>query len=172
MIGQEGQGHNALNTFGIQLLVLRMHQGRAGELEGVVRASIEAYPDLPSWRTALVIIGVSTNDKALLREAYEPLAINDFGASRATPCGTPRWPCSLPAAASLADVPGSARLYELLAPLSGRNVHIGAGAVYLGSIDLYLARLARSWSGGTSLNTTSSGRRPCTTPSGPGSSLS
>ena len=36
----------------------------------------------------------------------------------------------------------------MLKPLSGRNAHIGAGAVYLGSVDLYLARLAttlRRW---------------------------
>ena len=141
-LGQEGQGHNALNTFGVQLLVLRMHQGRAGEFEEIVRASMEAYPDLPSWRTGLIIVGVSTGNNEMLREAYEPLAADDFAALPRDAMWHAAMAMLASAAASLGDVPGAARLYELLVPLSGRNVHIGAGAVYLGSVDLYLARLA------------------------------
>lgn len=141
-VGQEGQGHNAWNTFGVQLLVLRMHQGRAGEFEDIVRANMEAYPDLPSWRTGLVIVGLSSGNEAVLREAYEPLASDGFA-------GLPRdamWHAAIvmlaSAAASLGDEAGASRLFDMLSPLSGRNVHIGAGAVYLGSVDLYLGRLA------------------------------
>ena len=146
--GQEGQGHNAFGTFGVQLLILRMHQGRAGELEEIVRANIEAYPDLPSWRTGLVIIGTSTGNKELLREAYEPLVVDNFAALPRDAMWHAAMVMLASAAASLDDEPGAAQLYEMLKPLSGRNAHIGAGAVYLGSVDLYLARLAttlRRW---------------------------
>lgn len=66
-LGHKGQGHNALNTFGVELLVLRMHQGRAGEFEEIVRVNMEEYPDLPSWRTGLVIVGLNSGSEAVLR---------------------------------------------------------------------------------------------------------
>jgi tetratricopeptide (TPR) repeat protein len=141
VIGQETQGHNALNTFAIQTLILYFHLGRAAELEPVVRASIDSYPDLPSWWTGLVVIGLGTGDVELLREAYDRLAADDFGV-------LPRdamWHAAMVmlawAAASLGEVAACARLYDLLAPLSGRNVHIGAGAVYFGAMDRYLGVL-------------------------------
>jgi tetratricopeptide (TPR) repeat protein len=141
-IGQENQGHNALNTFAIQTLILRLHQGRARELEGVVRASIDSYPDLPSWWTGLVVIGVGTGDESLLRESYDHLARDRFGV-------LPRdamWHAAMVmlawAACSLDDTEGARTLYEMLSPLEGRNVHVGAGAVYFGSVDRYLGMLA------------------------------
>ena len=144
-VGQQAQGHTALNAFAGQMLFLRMHQGRAGELEAVVRANVRDYPDLPVWRTGLLVIGVSTGNREVLREAYEPLAADDFAALPRDAMWHAGMAMLASAAASLGDVDGARRLYELLAPLSGRNVHIGSAAVYVGSVDLYLARLAATF---------------------------
>jgi hypothetical protein len=79
---------------------------------------------------------------SLLRESYNHLARDDFGV-------LPRdamWHAAMVmlawAACSLDDSTGAAKLYELLSPLQGRNVHVGAGAVYFGSMDRYLGMLA------------------------------
>jgi hypothetical protein len=142
MIGQDGQGHNAINTFAVQTLFIRLHQGRVDELEPMVRSSIEAYPDLPAWWTGLVVVGVGTRDKALLREGYEHLVGDGFALVPRDAMWQTAMAMLAAAAVMIGDLEGAAELYELLAPMAGRNIAIGGGMVYAGPADRYLGILA------------------------------
>jgi tetratricopeptide (TPR) repeat protein len=142
VVGQEAHSHNATNSFGIQMVLLRMYQGRAGELEEVVRANIEQYPYLPGWRTGLILVGLGSGRPDVVREGYLALVADDFAI-------VPRdamWPPTLVivawAADHLRDTATAARLYRDLLPLAGQHVTIGAGSVYLGAIDHVLGLLA------------------------------
>jgi len=147
-IGQRAESGNVAQIYGGQMLWLRREQGRLGEVEPVLRAMVEQYPALPSWRCALVY---ALSELGRLDEARSHLAIlatNDFR-------DLPRnafWMIALyglgHASATLGDARRARAAYDLLAPHARRIGESNLGATCLGSLSGVLGRLAateRRW---------------------------
>jgi tetratricopeptide (TPR) repeat protein len=142
-IGQRDRNPNALQIYGVQLAGLRREQGRYGELEEGLRAFIDQYPAIPTWRCALAFLYADGGRTLDARRELDALAVDGFG-------GLPRdlfWLADvtlLGQAAAFADATEHARvLYELLSPHARRNVVVGIAACW-GSTSRVLGLLART----------------------------
>lgn len=133
---------NFVNTYAVQMLVLRWEQGRLDELIPMLIGMAAQNPDLVAFRTALAFAHAEVGALGEARQLLDSLAGDGFAA-------VPQdltWPTSLALLASAAadlDTQHHARkLFEFLRPLSGQLVIVGAGALCLGSVDRYLGMLA------------------------------
>lgn len=141
-LGQQVEAPDAFASFGIQLAVLRMEQGRLEEVEGGLRAFVEQYPDMPGWRCALAGLYREIRDREAERVEFERVASRGFES-------IPRDAGWLGAIVSLAEVAadlGDRRrcdeLYGLLLPFAERNVVVGAATVCFGPVARALGILA------------------------------
>lgn len=122
---------------------VRREQGRAGELEPLMRAFVERLPGAVSWRCALAMLHVELGRPDDARHHLDLLAADDFA-------GIPRnafWLASMvmvsDACAGLNDVRRARVLYAQLQPYAGRVAELTVGGGCLGSVDRALGRLAR-----------------------------
>jgi DNA-binding winged helix-turn-helix (wHTH) protein/tetratricopeptide (TPR) repeat protein len=126
-----------------QLFWLRREQGRARELEPALRTFAARFTSLDAaWQPMLGLLHVEMGRHEDARRTIDALAADDFAA-------VPRHFLGLPAlvglgelCAALGDAPRAARLHELLQPYRPRTVVVGAGVLCVGSLDLFLGRLA------------------------------
>ena len=136
-----GNNSNSQYRFGIQVLVIRWHQGRIGELyEAYVRA-VDLAPRLNAPRASLALICAETGR---LPEAREHLARLTGESVSAIPRDFFWWlTCIFMSHAAIAagDSALAADLYDMLMPFADRNPS-ASGAVSFGSADFHLARLA------------------------------
>jgi tetratricopeptide (TPR) repeat protein len=142
-IGQRDRNPNSLQIYGVQLAGLRREQGRYGELEEGLKAFIDQYPAIPTWRCALAFLYADAGRTDDARRELEVLAIDGFS-------GLPRdlfWLADmalLGQAAAFASAQEHAKsLYELLSPYARQNVVVGIAACW-GSTSRVLALLART----------------------------
>jgi class 3 adenylate cyclase/tetratricopeptide (TPR) repeat protein len=145
-VGQATQNPSAVQLFCVQILYVRVFQGRAAE----VRAGCEGFaafsPQIPGVRCALAwVYGELGHDDNARRE-FERLAVNDFG-------DLPRdvfWLGCLElladVCAHLGDQRRAARLYEVLAPYADHYVVISEWSVPRGSAQRALGVLAATMS--------------------------
>jgi tetratricopeptide (TPR) repeat protein len=140
-IGQRDRNPNALQIYGVQLAGLRREQGRYGELEEGLKAFIDQYPAIRTWRCALAFLYADAGRARDALGELDALATDDFR-------GLPRdlfWLADLALlgqAAALAGSSGHAGLlYELLSPYARQNVVVGIAACW-GSTSRVLALLA------------------------------
>jgi DNA-binding winged helix-turn-helix (wHTH) protein/tetratricopeptide (TPR) repeat protein len=119
---------------GIQLAYLRVEQGRAAEIEPVVRAQVQRFSETAAWRAALARILVAAGREAEARNELERVARQRFAA-------VPRdrgWLPALAFAAEVAFVCGDERaasyLEPLLAPHARLHVVAGGGLLYYGAV--------------------------------------
>lgn len=141
-VGQQAQNQNVMQIFGIQMFTLRREQGRLGELRDAIRGFITAYPNIPGWHAALVLVCAETGDAEGARAELEYLAVDDFA-------GLPRDSFWLGAMAGLGDVCAilgdgerAALLYALLRPFETQNVALAPGAACNGFTGRVLGRLS------------------------------
>ena len=127
--GQQAQNPIAGLWFGMQMLTLRWHQGRLGELEADIQGLVDRYPALPGWRAGLALLYCDQGREAEARSEFEYFAANDFA-------NLPQdfaWLLSVTVlaqvCASLGDARRAAVLYDRLLPYAGRNVVAGGGPV-------------------------------------------
>jgi DNA-binding SARP family transcriptional activator/tetratricopeptide (TPR) repeat protein len=137
-VGERAQGWNAAVSYGLQLYVLRREQDRLGEVEDLVRQSVEEYRTYPLWRCVLAHMEAQLGNVADARVAFDELAAQDFG-------GLPfdeEWLVSVSflaeTARSLGDAERASVLYEQVLPYENRiacsypEISTGAVARYLG----------------------------------------
>jgi DNA-binding SARP family transcriptional activator len=128
----------ANSAYGMQLLLVRVAQGRGQELAELVDAAIEEQPELPGWRAVAAWLASMRGDRD--RVARECQLLDD---GRALPPDM-TWGGSamiLARAAAAVGLTGSlATFTDLLRPFSGQFTWFGAGTV--GPFDLALAELA------------------------------
>jgi tetratricopeptide (TPR) repeat protein len=141
-IGQRRRDQTLLITYTGQFAQLRWEQGRAEELEGLLRGP---YQEIPLFSAARIGVAIFYARAGRLSEAaveLEFLAKDQF----ASIVRDHNWlgivaqiseVCSI-----LGDTARAAKLYELLSPYVGRSVTLGWGDLYLGPVTHYLGLLA------------------------------
>jgi hypothetical protein len=136
------QGANADLFFGVQLLELRWHQGRLGELEDSVRAFVTQFPGIPGWRAALAFICSEKGQPEEARRQLEVLAADGFARVPRDANLLISLALLSEVCAFLGDVARAAELAELAAPYADRIVVVGNGAACYGAVAYFLGRLA------------------------------
>jgi tetratricopeptide (TPR) repeat protein len=141
-VGSSQQGENAVQFFAAQLMTIRAHQGRLGEMEPAIRAYAEQFPEIVAIRAALAMICALDGRLDDSRAQFEVAAANDF-------TDLPRdttWLLSLTmlthAAAALGDSGRAKLLYDLFVPYDSRAIVAGPAIVCHGSAAHYLGILA------------------------------
>ncbi len=134
----------ALQTMGLQLLMLRREQGRMGEMAEALRGYVEHYTAIPAWRAALAWLLVEDGQ---LEEARAEVARleRDFG-----PSLLPRdlfWVAGMTALShvcvALEDRALADRVRALLEPHADHVAMVGYNAMHcLGPVSHYLGLLA------------------------------
>jgi DNA-binding SARP family transcriptional activator/tetratricopeptide (TPR) repeat protein len=146
-IGQRLDGLNGNEIqygAGVQLLLLRRQQGRAGELGPTVDQFASAYPEVPAWRAAVGWIRAAEQDRQGVQEVFGAFSADAFR-------GIPRdgaWLASMSVLADvcvfLDDAESAGALYALLEPYGDRCAVITLAFGWLGPIAHYLGMLART----------------------------
>jgi tetratricopeptide (TPR) repeat protein len=140
-LGQRALSWSAAVSYGLQLYVLRRQQGRLGEVEQLVRRSVDEYSTYPIWRCVLAQTTAELGQIAEARAAFETLATEGF----ASLPFDEEWLVSMgmlgETARTLGDAERASVLYKLLLPY-GDHVAICYPDIMTGAVSLYLGILA------------------------------
>jgi tetratricopeptide (TPR) repeat protein len=139
---QRARDHNAILTFGFQLVLTRLEQGRGNEVLPIIRENAAQHPRIPGWRVL--------HANVLGREGKRDECAAEYESLKATSFLLPddlNWMVSMAWLAEtchdLNDSGGARLLYERLAPFAARLVVVGyAGIACLGSTSRYLGLLS------------------------------
>lgn len=138
--GQRVRDHNALQTFGVHLTLVRIEQGRAGEMLEALRNFAANYPRTVAWRSIYAF--------ALCRAGAREACAREYESAKRVDFAQPDDLLQLLSLATLSEVTyelgdadGAALLYERFAPFASRFVVIGFAIACLGSVERYLALL-------------------------------
>ena len=129
----------------VQLVAIRLHQGRAGEVVDVVRAAADAQPRILGYRAVLALCEASSGDLAAAEATYRRFADEDFAT---VPVDSNRLMTVAvlgEVAAALGDSKGARLLDVALAPDDGCNVVLncyGGGGAWWGPVADIRGRLA------------------------------
>jgi DNA-binding SARP family transcriptional activator len=144
-VGERALGWSAAVTHGLQLYVLRREQGRAQEVEELVRRAVADNPTYPIWRCVLANVLAELGSIGEARTEFEALAADDF----ARLPFDEEWEVSMcflaETAARLGDGARAATLYKLLLPYADR-IAISYPEVSLGPVSRLLGMLASTTS--------------------------
>lgn len=132
-LGERAQRSDAVLSHRVQLFTLKRERGGLGDLEGILRRSIDEYPARPMFRCMLALLFAEDGREDAARPIVEELARNDFAAIPSTN----EWLFSM---GFLADVAGilsddaiARSIYELLLPYGAHNAatadYISTGSV-------------------------------------------
>jgi DNA-binding SARP family transcriptional activator len=134
----------AVAALGVNLVDIRLFQGRAGEMLGLLRDAADQNPQIPAYRAVLALCCTHAGDPAGARSAYEQLAARDFELPPDS-----NWLLAIAVladtAAALGDRDGASTLAGLLEPYADRHVVLncfGGGGAYWGPVAHHLGRLA------------------------------
>jgi tetratricopeptide (TPR) repeat protein len=140
-VGMRVRDHNALLTFGVHLTLVRIEQGRAGEVLDAIRDYAARYPLIVGWRVLY--------SYALSHAGNTTAAAAEYRSLKARAFNLPddlNWMVSMAWLAELChtfrDGDAAELFYKRLAPYAERLVVIGYGIACLGSVHRYLALLA------------------------------
>jgi tetratricopeptide (TPR) repeat protein len=140
--GAGAEETTAPQYYAIQLLGVRLEQGRIGELESGVRQFVAGAPAVPAWRAGLARLLSATGQREEARRELDLLAAHAF---KDLPMDG-SWMTAVTLmgelCAELADGERAAALYKLLLPFRALNVVIGIGTLCQGSVGRYLGLLA------------------------------
>jgi tetratricopeptide (TPR) repeat protein len=125
----------------VQLVYLRVEQGRAHEIEAATRGQMQRFPDTAAWRSALAALLAAAGQLDDARRELARLAREDF-------TDVPRdrgWLPTLAFAAEVAHATGNAataeRLHALLSPYA-RLCVVAGSLLFYGSVSHHLGILA------------------------------
>ncbi|MEW6271156.1 MAG: AAA family ATPase [Thermodesulfobacteriota bacterium] len=136
--GQRVSPENALQAFYAQQGFVEWLRGRPEASIAVAEPIVRDHPGLPAWRAALAALYADAGRPEDARREIDRMAVDDFAALPQTFFRVPAAALLAHAAWSLDDAPHAAKLHELLAPHSGRNIVVGFGAAAYGAADVYL----------------------------------
>ena len=135
----------AMAALGVQLVDLRLFQGRSGEVLDLLAEAADANPNIPAYRATLALCAAEAGEEGVARAALDHFAAGGFA--------LPRDSNQLLAVAVLGDACATVRadehaaaLFDRLAPWSDRHVVLncyGGGGAYWGPVSLVRGRLAR-----------------------------
>ncbi len=133
----------AVAALGVNLVDIRLFQGRAAEMLDLLHAAAEQNPHIPTYRAVLALCCSQAGALDAAREAFEQLAAGDF----VLPADS-NWLLAVAVladtAATLGDRERAPTLVRLLAPYSDRHVVLncfGGGGAYWGPVAHHLGRL-------------------------------
>lgn len=141
-LGQQVQGADVMQSFGVQLGTLRREQGRFGELESSIAAFADQYPNLPAWRAALALLYAETDRPDEARREFERLADHDFADVPEDLAYLTAVAISAEVCASLGDRARAGTLHRLLTPYRDRAVAPASAVAFWGFVSYYLGLLA------------------------------
>ena len=140
-IGRRAQAWDAGFSHCVMLFALRREQGRLGEVEALVRSSVDEYAGYRSLRCLVPLIDCELGRTEDARSHLDGLAADDFGA-------LPRdseWIFNLSVLAEvcthLDDRDRARTLYDLLLPYARRHATL-TGEIPIGPVSRYLGMLA------------------------------
>ncbi len=145
-LGQKAESWSAAVSFGLQMYMLRKHQGRLAEIEHDVRRSVIDYPTYPIWRCVLTNMTAMLGEESESREGLEGLAEDGFSAIPLNEMWIGSMSFLAEAAALLDHRAGAEALYRLMLPYAGRvavatpEMSAGAVARSLGLLAMTLSR--------------------------------
>ena len=140
--GARAELPDAIQFKGIQLLYLRLAQGRGAELVEALEEMVERYPGIPAWRTGLARIYCRLGRDEEASEQLEAIKESGFlsVATEANWLAGVGGVCEV--AAHLGDADVAAEAYELLLPYANRILVSGLFAACWGSAHRYLGLAA------------------------------
>jgi len=141
-LGRRVKPLDASQTYAVQMLFLRLEQGRASELEPTLTGLVEQYPALPAWRCGLALFHSSTGRLDEARAEFERLAAHDFADIPLDMLWLITVVLLSEVCVALGDAQRAAILYGLLLPCAGRNIVVGTGTICLGAAETSLGPLA------------------------------
>ena len=136
-----GNTSNSQFRFGIQLLSLRWHEGRIGELYSGYRRTVDVFPRMDAARAALALICAESGRLDEARVELNHLCERPVAAIPRDYMWWQTVVCMACAAIATRSTSVAVALYDAVSQYADRNASI-AGAVSLGSAQLVLARLA------------------------------
>jgi hypothetical protein len=142
---QVDASEESLACLGVNLVSIRLHQRRAGEIMELIGDAAARYPHIPCYRAVLALCAAESGDAAAADAAYRSFADPSFAGVPDDPNRFLTLAVLAHVAAELGDEDGAAPLTELLAPY--RSLHVvlncyGGGGTYWGPARYALARLA------------------------------
>jgi tetratricopeptide (TPR) repeat protein len=138
---RQGDTSNTQNRLGAQLLALRWHEGRIGEMEPGFRRAVDMFPRMVTARAALAMIYAETGSLDKARVEYDKVCEQPI---EAIPRDYSWWLTMVVlahAAIALEATDTVRRLYAMMLPFADRNA-ANAGAISFGSAELILGQLA------------------------------
>jgi DNA-binding winged helix-turn-helix (wHTH) protein/tetratricopeptide (TPR) repeat protein len=141
-VGQRVRDHNALLTFGVHLTLVRIEQGRAGEVLDAIRDYAARYPLILGWRVLYAHALSSAGQTSAAETEFRSLKAREFELPEDL-----NWMVSMSwlvePCCACEDGDAALVLYDRLLPYSDRLVVVGyAGIACLGSVQRYLGLLA------------------------------
>jgi hypothetical protein len=142
--GVRAQQSNAVQVHFMQLLLLRLDQGRAGELFDGLGAQVPPSPSAPAWgaANALALAGLDLRQDALAQVAA--LAEHGFASIPRNSVWTTTLACAAGAVGHFDDPVHADELYNLLLPFADRICVPGGPVLCLGPVSRILGMLARA----------------------------
>lgn len=144
-LGHQSEHPEAMACLGVNLVDIRLYQGRSGEMVDLLASAADDNPQIPCYRAVLALCCVEAGRADQGRAAYDHFADERFAN---IPDDTNRLltlAVLADAAVTLTDAPGTALLTDLLLPHASRQVILncfGGGGAYWGPVAHQLARMA------------------------------
>jgi eukaryotic-like serine/threonine-protein kinase len=128
----------------VQLFDIRVNQGRGAELEGLVKGTVQQYPENMGWLAVLAYLYAILEREPEAREQFEKLAAEEFAniPDDLNYLGTIA--CTAYAARYLGDARRAGILYGMLLPYNGLTITANGGALCIGAASGYLGLLAET----------------------------
>jgi len=128
--------------FAVQMFNIRLQQGRAHELEPLIRRTVEENPEIVAWLPAMALLLMLAGKEQEARDIFEQLAADGF-------TGIPMdfgWLTAMQRLTTIAsylnDKPAAAVLYDILLPYRNRTIVIANAIICDGSASRPLGMLA------------------------------
>lgn len=125
-----------------QTALLRIEQGRLEELLPLVRAGVEMYPQVATWRAVLAFLAAQLGDLDDARTQLEALAPTDFSLVPRDTSWFVLTGLAALACAAVGDARRASDLYAMMAPYRDGFTGVGASLLSLGHMGRYLGGLA------------------------------
>lgn len=144
-LGFQAEHPEAIACLGVNLVDIRLFQGRSDEVVDLLAEAANANPHIPTYRAVLALCLAESAESERATEEYLYFAACNFVD---VPDDTNRLLCLAvlaDVAATIGDVEGGSRLRELLTPHTTRQVVLncfGGGGSYWGPVATQLGRLA------------------------------
>jgi class 3 adenylate cyclase len=144
LAGQRLQLPIYLQSSLVQLFDIRVNQGRGAELEGLVKGTVQQYPENMGWLAVLAYLYAILEREPEAREQFEKLAAEEFAniPDDVNYLGTIA--CTAYAARYLGDARRAGILYGMLLPYNGLTITANGGALCIGAASGYLGLLAET----------------------------